>query len=352
MPRSDHGQRVEVCESIDLDLKGRFLAEVREVPIERGALALTRRRPAARKPAAAVLLIHGYGQNHHAFHVSRRSFLNALADRGLDTFAIDLRGVGMSARLGAPPPAGVWDYVERDLPAAIEDIRRASGLSRVYLVGHSTGAAAACAFAGRHPGVVAGVVTISGLYDFGRRNLVIRLLGHAATAASDLGALRSPQARVRVDLAGWLLAATLPAFDSRLARFLPLQAWAPGSTEPDVLEEAIRASFEPASLPLTLDLAARAAGRDIRDANGRPLLAEFERHPDLPLLVVTADADALVSPVDARAAHERSASRDRTIRHLVRAEAGTGFGHMDVLLGRCAPAFTWRVVGDWIEARL
>ncbi|HWP11518.1 MAG TPA: alpha/beta hydrolase [Ramlibacter sp.] len=94
-----------------------------------------------------LLLLHSYaGSSAHwkaqLAHLRRRR-------RAL---AMDLRGHGRSD----PPSSG--DY---SVPALAEDVAavaQALALRRFVLVGHSMGGAAAAAYAGRHPGQVAGLV--------------------------------------------------------------------------------------------------------------------------------------------------------------------------------------------------
>src|ERR1700712_2381436 len=56
------------------------------VPITRGSIP----PPSAAPCRAAVLLIHGFGQNRYTWHTSRRSFANFLAAEGFDVFNLDL----------------------------------------------------------------------------------------------------------------------------------------------------------------------------------------------------------------------------------------------------------------------
>ena len=342
---------VVVEQAIDLLKTARFRKQVREVRVETGSLGVVRKRGDRGGRRGAVLLVHGYAQNHYSWHVSRRSFANYLADAGFDVFNLDLRGVGRSRALGSPPARDLADYVESDLPAAVRDALEASGERSLFLLGHSLGAAAACAFAGCQPDVVRGLVMLAGLYDFARASPVMRLLGRAAASlATSGGVSRLLPDPVPTDLIGRMLDASRVVFDSPMARLFPLRAWAPGSVEPEVLSEAIRRSFEPAPLGLTLDLARMAAGEGPRDRQGRGYLGPFEQ-ADVPLLVVSGREDPLASPEDSTGAWARSRSRDKSIRRFDSASGGVGWGHMDILLGRNAPHHVWPFVRDWLAAR-
>ena len=65
-----------------------------------GSLALVRKRLPGLEPRAAVVLLHGFGQNRYTWHLDSRSFSAYLAGRGLDVFNLELRGHGRSRGLG------------------------------------------------------------------------------------------------------------------------------------------------------------------------------------------------------------------------------------------------------------
>ena len=107
------------------------------------------------EPKAAVVLIHGFAQNHASFECRDRSFLAYLASHGLDVFAPDLRGVGQSN--GAPLARSFRDYVDEDLPAVVRYVHETGGRGPLFLVGHSLGGAVIAAFAERYPEEAAGL---------------------------------------------------------------------------------------------------------------------------------------------------------------------------------------------------
>ncbi|KAI8593497.1 Alpha/Beta hydrolase protein [Geranomyces variabilis] len=115
----------------------------------------------------AVLLIPGFASNRQMFHLgggvgkSGPSFSEFLAQREYDVFAIDLRGTTESLALGGKRAAGMREYVEVDIPSAIQMIKRLGGYKQVYLIGHSMGGALSCAVAGICPEDVAGVIHVS-----------------------------------------------------------------------------------------------------------------------------------------------------------------------------------------------
>lgn len=96
-----------------------------------------------------VVLLHGLA--------SQRRFWNLVVRRlaGVPVLALDLRGHGDSEQ----PAVGY------DLGTVADDVAtaaRAAGMSRVCLVGHSWGGAAALTVAARHPDLVASLVALDG----------------------------------------------------------------------------------------------------------------------------------------------------------------------------------------------
>jgi len=101
-------QTETVEQSIDGDERGRFIKDV--IASRDGAhpIAMVRKRSASRKTQGAIVLVHGFGQNHYTWHISRRSLVNYLANDGWDVFNVDLRGKGRSRQYGAPGATRGW----------------------------------------------------------------------------------------------------------------------------------------------------------------------------------------------------------------------------------------------------
>jgi len=121
----------------------------RAATVDGWRLALYRYRPAAftigREP---VLLCHGMLSNRFNVDLDEEvSLARFLRDRGFDAWVMELRGHGGSSRDAAGLASGgrgrfdwnVDDYIQRDIPAAIDHVRRATGAERVHWFGHSMG---------------------------------------------------------------------------------------------------------------------------------------------------------------------------------------------------------------------
>ena len=324
----------EVHETIDGDRAARFERSLLTVPGP-APLGIVRKRLAGHRDMDRVplLLVHGFGQNRHAWHLSRRSLANHLAHAGHDVFKLDLRGHGRSRRMGSRPAARVEEYLHEDLPRALDAIRATSGHERVVIVGHSMGGLLGYALAGELPQRVHAVAALAAPYDWARGAPVLEALAHAAALVGRVGFRTTafPMAAVRA-----LFDATQPLWDSRLVP-LPVRAWRPRSFEPAVLEEFLASAFDGATFGELASLTSYRAGRP------EHLARAFESR-DIPLLVVAGTHDPLALPAAARAAYDRSASRDRT---FVTFPAG----HADLLLGRHAPSQLWPTLTRWLASR-
>jgi pimeloyl-ACP methyl ester carboxylesterase len=143
-------------------------------------VALARRTPRMEPRALPVVLCHGLAANrgNMDFGVDRYSLSLFLARAGFDCFALELRGHGSSrrARLEAPKEWSFDTYLKQDIPAALDEIRAATGSSRVLWVGHSQGALLGLAAAVAYPERIAAVVAMSPPTHFAAQRELRRLM--------------------------------------------------------------------------------------------------------------------------------------------------------------------------------
>jgi pimeloyl-ACP methyl ester carboxylesterase len=309
----------------------RFIEELYHVPLDRcgGSALLVRIRLAADNDAAAaahgernseapppppplpptttttttttrgaVLFLHGFAQNHRSWHAAgHRSLLCFAAAAGFDVFALDMRSAACRA-LGAAPAQGTWQLATDDVPQALRVVAAVSAHRRTFVVGHSLGGLVACAAAGRHPELVAGVVPVAGAYHFGRAMRapgqpgVVRALWRGGLAAfrAVFGSGLVPR-RLLVPtrllgrlggVLGWAMSHALPGW-LNLARLVPasLQISLPGAFPPGPEAALLRSfcaeSFEDMPLGTANDLVAMAS-RTAAGEDGRSLMA-FDGRP-------------------------------------------------------------------------
>lgn len=129
----------------------------------------------AAKASLPVVLVHGLAANRRNFDLTEdRSLARWLAGKGHDTWIVELRGRGLSTRprlfSGIKYDWSFDEYVEKDLPAALAEVRRATGSEALHLVGFSIGALACYAHlsAGDNAKGVASLTSLAGAAFFKR----------------------------------------------------------------------------------------------------------------------------------------------------------------------------------------
>lgn len=119
-------------------------------------LALLRYRGEPTPDRPPVVLSHGVAANHRNLDLDEQhSLARSLHRMGRDVWLLDLRGAGRSARArGRAGRRGRWsfdDHLCSDLPAALAEVRRVTGVSEVDWVGFSMGGLLGYAYFGGEP---------------------------------------------------------------------------------------------------------------------------------------------------------------------------------------------------------
>jgi pimeloyl-ACP methyl ester carboxylesterase len=333
-------------------LKQRVLARgdvplhfVRKRAVPRDARDAARLDPPTR---ATVLLIHGYGQNRYAWHLPSRSFANHLAAAGFDVWNVDLRGQGRSRLVGAQSPHALREYIEEDMPRAIDEIVDTTGRPDMFLVGHSLGGLLSYATAPLMERTIRGVVTIGSPYLFTRGSTTLRVLASLAAGLEKVG-VRVGQEAIPLKLVAKSMQAARRYLESPLYP-LGLRGWHAGAIEPEILAEHLDQAFDSASVQVMLTMfgwSQSAFGSDIgEEASRRDGLTYAERFERcrVPLLVIAGTGDDMAPPASVEPAYLRSNSPDKSYRELP-------LGHIDLLVGTDAPKTTWLIVERWLRDR-
>ena len=332
-----------VDQVIDGAVRGTF---VKDVVMTQGPepLAMVRKRlPPPAVSRAAVLLVHGFGQNRYAWHGSKRSFSSYLAAAGYDVLNMELRGHGRSRRFGGTRASFFDEHVQEDLLLAADEAMQLAGHDRIFLLGHSMGGlvaygAAATSLRGR----VRGVISLGSPVRFGRGSATLFALTQLIGVLRAAGALDG-NLPVPLRVLGRHFEKRRFFWDTRLLP-MPLRAWLPGSIERDVLREYLHRAFDHTSLNVALAvLRSSGPGSLARGDGSFDYVAAFERI-DVPLLVVAGTHDSLAPPASVRPAFELSSSRDKTYREFP-------LGHIDLIVGRQAPTTVWPLVRTWLDRR-
>ena len=329
-----------IVQRVDGDALVSLEKEHVRLPVRDGALHVTRKRPlgAAR---ASVLLVHGFSQNRYSFHLPSRSFTASLVARGFDTWNLDLRGHGLSYDPASPAPT-FEDHAFEDVPAAYAKIVEATGAAP-FLVAHSLGAAVSFAAAPRLSPKPRGVVSIAGPMSVGAAALGLKAMVRLSHRYLDLPPYGVPfQLLARILAQGPTILGFTPPLLPHIA--------APGATEPDVLAEFLKLSFDRGWLTLAGSMARwGATGRF--DGPQREDYAAAWRALDVPLYVCAGAQDRLIHPDECEPAWRTAKSADRTFRVFGNRQDAARFGHLDLLCGRDAPRLVWREIADWLQTR-
>lgn len=127
-----------------------------------------------------VVIVPGYGMNSFIFgyHPEGRSFMQALAESGLDAWAVDLRGQGGSSRGSASRWWGLGDHAFQDLPAVFEFIAETAAFPRIDVIGCSLGGSLVYAYLARYkPGRVRRLVAMGSPLRFVQPSAFIAAVG-------------------------------------------------------------------------------------------------------------------------------------------------------------------------------
>jgi len=342
-------QRTVVEQAIDGAEFGKFNKEILRARTASGrSLALVRKYRDDLERHGAVLLIHGFAQNRYTWHLSTRSLVNYFADAGLDIYNLELTGHGRSRDFGTAPANSFEEYVV-DTASVIEAVASHSDCERVFLMGHSLGGAVCYAVAPRVLEHIAGIVTVAGMFHFGSNPVTRqagRLVGRIASENSPLTRLG---ASIKTRFMGKIVADQIDTAEALSASF-PLAGWVPGSTEPHIVQERLLKGFDWTGINIFLTMMRWAADGSFEGRDGRNYADEFSAL-DLPLLVAVGDRDRMLPPEDARPAYDRSASGDKTFKLFSPIHEEVHWGHLDILLGKKAPEFTWPYLLRWLLDR-
>jgi len=306
-------------------------------------LALHRHTTRSGEPGPPVILCPGYACNRHFIDWDEEhSLARFLARRGFDAWVLELRGRGLSHPTPSCAAPRTWtfdDLAIHDVPTAVLHVARATR-RQVAWVGHSMGGMLLYASLGSPAGAelpIAAGVTLAAPVAF-------------PAASSEL------LARI-----GRLLL-DMPLTETIHQRFVLGALWhLVGHTA--VLEIGMNPanvdrSVVGAALPRALSNVPRAKLRQLSEWSLTGRFASVDGRVDYraalarvttPLLVVAGAADRVATPATVRRALEHLPARTATYLEAGRAQGySVDYGHVDLVLGRAAPAEVFPVIADWL----
>ena len=317
--------------------------ETRFVPTDDGwRLALSRYLPKRHAPAhavsqAPVLLCSGLGANRHTWDLDPQvSFARYLAAEGYDVFVVELRGHGRSEK---PPYGGkrygwgFYDYVQRDLPAAVGAACEVTGAPTVHWMGHSMG----------------GIAVMAAL-AMGERRLRTVTTMASAIDYSDTGSHFDTLIRL-LPLTRVLRAVPLGPFASlfapvALATHNPIDRFNvhPPNVDRALYRRLTAIGFHPISSPVLQQLATAFRYDGLRLLDGSSCAERLAQSRDLPpVLSIAGTRDPQCSPAAAR----RHGDHHRVLGR-VHGQV-EDYGHFDLLMGERAEQEVWPGLVDWLR---
>lgn len=236
------------------------------------------------------MLIPGYGMNDAVFryHPGGVSFVEALANAGLQPWTLDPRGTRSSRAPSRRSRVRLEDQAFIDLPAAMDRVAALSGHERVHAIGCSLGGALLYAYVGAMAHRVDRLVAMGSPLTWTDRGGILRLFGALGPAVS----------RVPIRGVSALARAGLP-----LLRHLPPSVTGfyvnPQLTDLRDARQVARIVESPhADVSLRLSQWIRDGDLTLGGHDVRAGLRQFER----PLLLVLATGDGVCPPAAAKPA--------------------------------------------------
>ena len=303
-------------------------------------VAVFHRAPAVRRFQEPVVLAHGLGVTHRFMDFEPPwSLAHALNEAGFETYSVDFRGTGRSARWGRGH--GVDEHIHLDVPAVLEAVRQQSGAAQVLWVGHSLGGLIGLAAAGGPAaGQLKALVALGSPVFMGRHPVLTRALG--------LGRLLSRPFRLRLS---WVTLAAAPVV-GRLPLPLSEVVMNPAHVPPRVQRQLSGEVLASISHGVLRQLSDWVMSGEFRSRDGTLDYRAQALQLELPQLFCAGTVDHLAPAEGVTRAFEASTSPDKTLRLFGRAHGhGMDYGHGDLCFGTGAPTELFPVVRQWLEAR-
>ena len=308
-------------------------------------VALHRYLPSSREEnRRPIVLCHGLGANRHNFDLGRGpSLARYLRERGHDVWVLELRGAGCSSRPrwfnGRRYTWNFDDFIERDIPAALDLVRRKTGIGQVNWVGHSMG----------------GLVMYAFLQEQGHEAIASAVAVSSPGLFRTLGPIRPIHRLLKA-----LLVFPAIHFEGLARGVAPLAGRSRfvlhmSGNNPETLK-GLSVRLIMANLatdiprPLPRQFVDWGESGDIRTADRRRSYRDGFGRARTPMLFLAGSIDALAPPASVRYAYDRVGSEEKEFRELGRTHGDSvDYGHGDILLGSHAEEEVFPVIEAWLR---
>jgi predicted alpha/beta hydrolase len=307
-------------------------------------LALHRYRPRSGDSRSPVVLCGGYACNRHFLDYDEEySLARFLARQGFDAWVLELRGRGMASPASGTTASRSWtfdDLAALDVPAAIDHVADSTGRAVTWL-GHSMGGMLLYAYAGsiapRAARLKAGITIAAPVVFPQATSALVAQLGQLLLRVPFSDTIH--QRPVLALLWGVL------GHSSALSIGMN-----PGNIDRQTVGRALRLALENVPRVKLQQLARWASEGAFCSADGRTDYRATIAGIRMPMLVIAGAADRLATPEAVGRAIEHLSRADTTYVELGRAHGlAADYGHVDVVLGRRAPAEVFPLIARWLE---
>ena len=292
-----------------------------------------------------VVLCHGLGANRHNFDLGRGpSLARYLRDQDYDVWVLELRGGGKSSRpRWFNEYEYTWtfdDFAERDIPAALDLVRKKTGFAQVNWVGHSMG----------------GLLMYAYLQGAGREAIASAVAVSSPGRFKPTGLLRSLHRvfrllRIFPAIHLEIIARGIAPVLGHVNLLIPPLGYNPKTLDPSMIRLAMVNLPTDISRPLLSQFVDWIDSDDIRTADGRRSYQDGFDRVETPMLFLSGSIDALAPPSSVRYAFERVGSAEKVYREFGKAFGdAVEYGHGDILLGREAEGEVFPVIEAWLGA--
>ena len=307
-------------------------------------LAIHRYIPEVKKFFEPVILCHGLGSNRFNFDLEELSLARYLRDIGFETFLVELRGVGYSAKKSLRArdrhKYRFDDFVDKDVPAIVNKVLAISRARKAFWVGHSMGGMIAyVAFA--DPEVapkVAGAVAIASPAKLSHLKYVQKLYPKLGWMLAPFGVLHQ-----NVVARMWLPFVGITA--TPWSSFL----YNPENMSTKIIRQATAKMVTPMSRRLLSQLAQWVIKGEFK--HGYRDYYTIMALNRVPFLLLASTADHMAPPDSVQLAYDKLGSSDKSIVCFGTSTNLTRFGHGDIVLSRKAKEQVYPLVAEWLEKR-
>ena len=298
-----------------------------------------------------VILCHGFATNRFSFDLdeehSMARYLNA---RGFDVWLVEFRGHGASDMPGEGRGLtygwSIDDYITKDLPAILDEVRSLSGSDQVSYLGHSTGGCVMYAYlATSDPAPVKNFIAVASPIGMGEGSeplkRFISIAKNGEWALNQLGYLP----------VGTLAASGAP-FTGMIRMSLTSMFFAPENFTNTTMAKFSARGVDNVSSNVCYQWLDWIENHTFRSFDRTVSYTDLLAHIDTPIFVLAGSIDATALYEDVRRGYERVSSQDKTFRVFGRSGGDEyDYCHDGLCLGKGASDEVYPAIARWLEER-